>query len=109
MSFSHHGDTEVRRLEEQLEREAQLRRKLADQMAGKRGERKYSDGRLGADDDGDAAFMIRGDQEKQVVILEFGKPMDWVAMPPAQAIKLAQLLIKHARAISTEAVVVELY
>lgn len=64
--------------------------------------RHWPEGRLSGKDDGELAFKIGPDESNTVVQLDFPKPVTFLAMPPAQAIQLAQLLIKHARAISTE-------
>lgn len=63
-------------------------------------QRKFPEGRLSGDDDGDITFKIGGDLDRNIVAIEYAKPVTWVAMPPQQAIELAQMLIKHARAVS---------
>lgn len=70
--------------------------------------REWPEGRLSGDDDGQAVYMIGSDPDKQVVVIDFGKPTKWIGMPPQDAVDLAQLLIKHARAISSEPISVSI-
>ncbi len=65
-------------------------------------QRQWPEGRLNGDDDGELAFAIGPDETGTLVMLDFGKPVTWTAMPPQQAVELAQLLIRHARAIAKE-------
>ena len=57
----------------------------------------YSDGSLGAHDKGDLKMGVAHDS-KGNVHLNFGKEISWFAVPPAQAITLAKLLLTHAGA-----------
>ena len=88
--------------------ESDIRRRFVDQVTGCE-KREYPEGRLGADDDGALTYAVGPDPSGEVIRLEFGKPVEWIGLPPLQAIELAQSLIKHARAISKEPVVVQLY
>ena len=56
---------------------------------------KYPDGSLGRTDEGELTMAVSVDTYGNVR-LDFGKPVAWMAMPPALAISLAQLLLKHA-------------
>ena len=90
MTLAHHGDEEsglIRQFREMQERVA---------------DRKWPNGRINGDDDGEVVFKIGPDPDKELVQLEFPNPVKWVAMPPGQAIELAQLLIRHARGVSKE-------
>lgn len=101
MSLQHHNEgmsPEMRRLFKD-QRAAQDR--FNDQVAG-RAKRSWSDGRIGPEDDGDLAFAVGPHPEKELVCVDFGKPVEMLAMPPQQAVELAQALIKHARALSSE-------
>ena len=73
--------------------------KLLAQLEG-RARRAFPPGRLGANDDGELAFAVGGNKKKQVVFLDYGKPIQWVGMSPQDAIDLATTLIKVARATS---------
>ena len=90
--------------EREMER---ARKRLLDQIAGT-AKRSYSDGRLGAEDEGDLALAISADKRTNSIIVNFGKPVKWLAFSPKQAVHLAETLIKHARSISTEPLTVEL-
>lgn len=92
MSMNHHGDEE---------RQSELLRMLQEQKDAV-AKRRWPEGRLNGDDDGELAFGIGPDETGKLVKIDFGKPVTWTAMPPQQAIELAQLLIKHARAVATE-------
>src|SRR5687768_3107867 len=93
MSFPHHG--------EEFEEQSELLKRFQEERDGK-AQREFPEGRLSGDDDGSLTFKIGADAEKGVVAIEYSKPTVWVAMPPQQAVELAQLLIKHARSISKE-------
>lgn len=49
-------------------------------------------------DEGEIQFAIKGDLEREKVFINFGKSVDFIGMTPQQAMDMAQLLIKHARA-----------
>lgn len=74
-----------------------------------RAARQWPNGRLSGDDDGETVFKIISDSEKELVRIEFPKPVEWLAMTPQDAIKMAQLLIQHARAISKEPIRISLH
>jgi hypothetical protein len=56
----------------------------------------YPDGKLNATDEG--ALQIAVFTEDGNVIINFGKPVNWVGMPPDQARALAALLVAQADA-----------
>ena len=56
----------------------------------------YPAGRLNADDAGAIAMQVGVESER--VILRFAKPVAWMGMTGDEAMGLAQVLIKHARA-----------
>ena len=99
MAFSHHGDGNIPAKPNPVM--VDLMKRFLDQ-AEKPLKRTYSEGRIGPDDEGDLVFAVASDPGKGVVMLNFNKPATWMGMPPAQAVLLAQLLIKHARAITKE-------
>lgn len=53
-------------------------------------------GDLGPDDEGELAVAIAADPRHGVVRFEFGKPVAWLALPPAHARQLAALLLENA-------------
>lgn len=79
---------------------------LAKKLAGP--STRYPDGKLNDADEGELQIKIGTDELKTVVIIELGKPVAWIGMPPQQAVELAQTLIKHARAASKVPLVVEI-
>ena len=96
MAASHHGvpndrdpsqDALMRRLVEQCERRAK---------------REYPQGRVGGDDEGALAMAVAADRAKGIVRIDFGKPVEWLGLPPEEAVALAQLLIQKAREASSE-------
>lgn len=93
MSHSHHG--------EDFERQSELLKRFQEERDGK-AQREFPQGRISGDDDGSITFKIGADSDKGVVAIEYSKPVTWVAMPPQEAIELAQMLIKHARSIAKE-------
>ncbi len=95
MSTAHHGnDDDRRRMSEIIER-------LASQGDGT-AKRAYPDGRMGAHDEGELAFAVGVDARHGTVVLNFNKPVTWMGMAPADAVRMAEALIKHARSIATE-------
>ncbi len=56
----------------------------------------YPEGRLNDDDAGAVAMAVGVESER--VILRFAKPVAWVGFSGDEAMELAQVLIKHARA-----------
>lgn len=107
MAFQHHSEGMSPELRKLFEKELDLRKRFVDQVEG-RSKRSWSDGRAGATDDGDVVFAVGQHPDKELVVVDFGKPVEWVAMPPHQSIELAQSLIKFARAISKSPVVIDL-
>ena len=106
MSFDHHGKPKeselMKRLrQETTEKQNELMNRFFTQRDGK-ANRQWPDGRVSGDDDGDTTFIISSDPDKGLVRVEFATPTAWVAMPPQQAMQFAELLIKHARAITKE-------
>lgn len=85
---AHHGDEE-----------SAIRRRFVEQVEG-RAQRSYSEGRIGADDDGDLAMAIGADPARKLVVIDYGKLIQWVGMPADQAVKMAEMLIAKAREVS---------
>lgn len=100
MSFQHHSEGMSDGLRKLFEDQKAAQTRLTEQIAG-RAKRQWSDGRIGPHDDGDLAFAIGPHPDRELVVMDFGKPVEFVAMTPQQAIEMAQSLIKQARAIAT--------
>ena len=56
----------------------------------------YPEGKLNGDDEGGIAIGVAYDPEKDVVVVNFGKLVKWVAMPPANAIAFARMILSSA-------------
>lgn len=57
--------------------------------------RTYSEGKIHPNDEGDIAFRIAADPERNVIVLEFAKPVLWIALPPALAKQLSETIARH--------------
>ena len=99
MSTGHHGDDRAR-ISDAMKR-------LFDQGQGA-AKREYPDGRMGAHDEGALAFAVGIDERHGAVVLNFNKPVSWMGMGPADAVRLAELLIEKARAVSKSPVAVNI-
>lgn len=55
-------------------------------------QREYPDGRLGGDDLGSLAMAFAADKKKNVVVIDFGKPVMWLALPPKEVNDLINML-----------------
>lgn len=108
MSMQHHNGGMSEEMRKLFEDEKAARQRFDDQVKG-RAKRTWSDGRLGATDDGDLAFVIGPHPEHELVVIDFGKPVEFVSMAPQQAIELAQSLIRHARAIAKTPLSIQLH
>ena len=53
-------------------------------------------GKLCEDDQGELKFAIGADLSKNRVIVQFGTPVEWLALPKDIAIKTAQALLRKA-------------
>lgn len=61
---------------------------------------RFPRGKLTESDEGEARIGIANDGK--VVIVDFGKPMKWIAFPAAQARDLGETLIRHAEQIEAK-------
>lgn len=85
MGLSHHGDP---RSEKELH---ELRKRFLEQAAGK-DRRNWSAGRMGAEDAGDLAYAITTDARKGVIVIKFGKPVEWIGLGIVEAEQLRDQL-----------------
>lgn len=98
MSSSHHSEGHS---------QSKLIKRFEKQLSGLQ-ERTWGRGRISGDDDGELAFVVSSGKTPGIVRVDFGKPVEWLGLPPQEAVELAQLLIKHARSIATEPIRVSL-
>lgn len=59
---------------------------------------KFPQGHLSDDDQGELRMGVGYDKLNGIVRVEFGKPVAWLGIPPAEAIQLAKLLLRQAGA-----------
>lgn len=57
---------------------------------------KFPYGKLHASDEGELAMGIACDFQQNTIVLNFGKPIIWIGLPPSRARELAQMLIERA-------------
>jgi hypothetical protein len=53
----------------------------------------FPDGKISLDDEGRAKVMISHDEN--LVRLDFGKPLAWLAMPKSQALQFVFVILEH--------------
>lgn len=58
---------------------------------------RYPRGHLTPDDEGEIVFRIA--HKDGVIVVDFGKPVVWIGLPPDGAREFAALLVKHAEEI----------
>lgn len=56
--------------------------------------RKYPDGRLGAEDDGELEVAITNKNGR--VLMHFGKQIEWIGFTAEQAVEIAKCLFEHS-------------
>lgn len=93
MSVSHHGPE---RDPGQDQRTREVMQRFMDQVDG-RAKRRYEHGRLKAEDDGALAMAIAADHEHQRIIIDFGKPVNWLGLRVEDAHGLINLLSEKIR------------
>jgi hypothetical protein len=98
MGMSHHGSHE--------QTQSELMQRFLSQVE-KRVKREYPNGRVGATDDGALAIAVTADAAKGIVVIDFGKQVDWIGLPPSEVAALCSLLMRRAREIAKEPLVVE--
>ena len=102
MGTSHHGGANPPNPELEA-----LMKRFIEQTEG-RARREYTRGRLGADDDGTLAMAVRADPATGTVVIDFGKPVEWIGLSPQDVAGLVRLLIGKAREVAKEPFTVEL-
>ena len=69
------------------------------EMAGE-SPRKWPQGRISGDDDGQTHIAIAADPILKIVRVQFTKPIDWLGLGAAEARDLAKMLLEKADQIS---------
>lgn len=54
----------------------------------------FPNGKINKDDEGELAIGIASDVKNNVVVIEFGKSIQWIGFPPEQAIEFANMIMK---------------
>lgn len=62
--------------------------------------RRWPNGRIAADDDGEAEMRISADEAHGVVRIDFRPAAEWIAVTPEQAVQMATALIHKARQVA---------
>lgn len=61
---------------------------------------KFPKGKIKEEDEGELAFAITS--HKGRVVMDFGKPVQWLAVEPEMAVEIANSLIKYAAEVKKE-------
>src|SRR6266550_3162195 len=56
---------------------------------------RFPEGQLGSGDEGELRFAVGHDGGKQLVTVEFGKMVGWLALSPQIARQMAEALLRH--------------
>ena len=56
----------------------------------------FPQGKIHPDDEGEIQLAVAWVPDKGVVVVDFGTPVTWLALPPDQALGLADLIRRHA-------------
>lgn len=88
MGLSHHGDG---RSERELH---ELRKRFLEQVAGN-AKREWSAGRMGAEDDGALSYAMATDSRHGVIVMRFGKPVEWIGLGITEAEQLRDQLTER--------------
>ena len=88
MATSHHGDSD--NLRRDPAQEAVIKR-LMEQLDGT-AHREYPQGRMGHEDDGALSYAVTADKAHKVVVIRFGKPVEWIGLGPKEVNQLINML-----------------
>lgn len=58
---------------------------------------KFPDGKIHEDDEGEITLGVAFDPKSNCVIVNFGKPISWIGLPPIAAIKFANMILDKAK------------
>ncbi len=96
MSSSHHGVPSDRDPGKE-----EIVKRFLDQLE-KRAKREYTHGRISGQDEGTLALAVAADKANGVVIIDFGKPVEWIGLGEKECKGLIQMLIEKLREIATQ-------
>lgn len=86
--MSHHGEKP----------QSDLIQRFMDQANGT-ARREWSAGRMGGEDDGDLAYSMATDTKRQVIVIRFGKPVEWIGLGVEEATQLRDSLNERIMAL----------
>lgn len=69
---------------------------------------RHPSGSIHGSDEGEIRLGVASDDKSGKVMLNFGKPVTWIAFNPEEAIGVAQALIQHARKVAKEPITVHI-
>lgn len=96
MSAQHHESNEAERtINSELLKELDVKTRMIEEMMGQAKPR-FPQGKITEDDQGEITFAVAADRNKGVVILRFGKPVDWLGLDAEHARHLGNILIEKA-------------
>jgi len=61
----------------------------------------FPKGKIREDDEGELRLAVAHDNDKGVVIVDFGKPVVWIGLPADDAVEFANTILKHAKDLVT--------
>lgn len=86
MSAQHHGELQ------------EARDRLLDQFMGA-DRRAFPAGKMGADDEGELSYALANDDKNRVIVMRFGKPVEWIGLDVASATELRDQLTERIMAL----------
>jgi hypothetical protein len=94
MSVQHHGDMpeDMRRMLQADQ--SQLVKRFMEQSTGSY-DRKFPNGRIGAEDDGELTYAITNDDRKRVIVIKFAHPTEWIGLDVKAATELRDQLTER--------------
>jgi hypothetical protein len=88
MSFQHHNDKE----------QSDFIRRFMEQQSGNY-QRKFPDGRMGGEDDGQLTYAITTDDRYRTIVIRFAHPTEWIALDVQAATELRDQLTERLMAL----------
>lgn len=62
----------------------------------------FPKGKLNKEDEGALAMAVASDFENRKVMINFGKPVEWLGLDPEDAVQLARMLMHKASEVKTK-------
>lgn len=103
--MSHHSSEPFNELGDQFRQQMEIEA----QRMGLGATSRHPSGSVHASDEGEIRMGVASDDKTGKVMLNFGKPVAWLAFNPEEAIDVAKALIQHARKISKEPLTIRIW